>query len=115
MTITTHHTQACFEAWVKCENLLMQISEAGISFSKKFTQLLEECATVCMGTFNALKSEAENLNDIALLCVGICEECAEVCETQDNLLLQECAQVCRNCSNTISPIAFNSSYVYVSS
>ncbi len=107
MTITSLHTQACFNAWMQCENLLSFIEQAGLSLSKKVTQVLDECAIVCMGTFNALKSgEEKNLDGIALLCVGICEECAEICEAEKNASLSECAKHCRQCSDAMSPLAF---------
>jgi hypothetical protein len=104
MTITNHHTQACFEAWMNCENLLIKMANAHRSLSKKLSKTIDECALICMGTFHALKSSSTNISRYALLCVGICEECAELCEMQNEKDFLACAKVCRNCSNTISTI-----------
>lgn len=106
MTITSHHTNACFEAWMTCENFLSSLSQTQKSMSKKITLALDECAMICMGTFNALRSGSVNLNNIALLCVGICEECAELCENENDSALQQLAKACRQCSDTLTHIAF---------
>ena len=105
MVITTYHTQACLDAWINCENLLMQLSLVKKTFSKKVTKVLDECALICMGTFHAVKTQSQNLGKIALLCVGICEECAEVCEMQSGEDFLACAKTCRICSNAISTLA----------
>ena len=55
-----------------------------------------------MGTFHAIKLQFKNLSDMALLCVGICEECAETCEKYEDEMFTECAIACRKCSKAIS-------------
>lgn len=104
MIITSLHTKACFDAWIKCENLLAELAQAGASFSKKLTKVVDECAYICMGTFHALKSSSQNINKFALLCMGICEECAELCETMDKEEFQECAKICRQCSDSMTTL-----------
>jgi hypothetical protein len=105
MTITSSQTQACFEAWINCENLLVLIAEARNSFSKKICKIVDECALICMGTFHAIKSYSPNIRNFALLCVGICEECAEACEELQGNKFEECARTCRTCSKMISDLA----------
>jgi|GEM_PF-787891 len=106
MTITSHHTTACFETWMSCEELLTSFAATRKNLSRQITQVLDECSLICMGTFNALKAGSVNLNNLALLCVGICEECAELCEKEADASLHQLARVCRNCSHTLSHIAF---------
>jgi hypothetical protein len=106
MTIASCHTQACFEAWMNCEDLLVNLHQVKNSFSKKITKVVDECALICMGTFHALKSSSSNIERFAVLCIGICEECAEVCEQLSDEHFQKCAQVCRQCSETMSVLAF---------
>ncbi len=108
MTITSHQTQACFDAWMKCENLLVSMAEVKDCFSRKISKVVDECALICMGTFHAIKSYSPNISNFALLCIGICEECAEVCEEQQHESFKECARICRECSKTISELAFSS-------
>jgi hypothetical protein len=107
-TVTIHQTQACFDAWIKCENLLTTIAEARSAFSKKILKTVDECALICMGTFHAIKTFSPNISNLALLCVGICEECAELCESEGEESFQECARICRHCSRHISQLAFSS-------
>jgi hypothetical protein len=106
MTITSNHTQACFNAWMNCESLLQNLTTVKTSVSKKITQVIDECAIICQGTFSALKTGSTNLNRFALLCVGICEECAELLEAQADARFQQCAVICRQCSESLSHLAF---------
>ncbi len=108
LTVTSYQTQACFDAWINCENLLVSMAQVKNSFSRKISKVVDECALICMGTFHAIKSYSPNISKFALLCVGICEECAEACEEQQGERFQLCARICRECSRTISELAFSS-------
>jgi hypothetical protein len=107
MTIATSHTKACFDAWINCEELLVNISQLKTSLSRKITKTIDECALICMGTFHALKSSSQNSGRLALLCIGICEECAELCETLHEEKFLECARICRACSQTMTLLSLN--------
>ncbi len=104
MTVASRHTQACFAAWINCEELLVSISQAKTTLSRKVTKVIDECAYICMGTFHALKSQSQNAGRFALLCIGICEECAELCEEFSSEEFLACARICRTCSRSISQI-----------
>ena len=106
MMVTSAHTNACFDAWVKCEDLLINIALFQNSLSKKMTKVIDECALICMSTFHALKIKSVNANQLAILCMGICEECAELCDGLNDERFRRCAMVCRQCSETMSAIAF---------
>lgn len=106
MNVSSHHTQACTDAWLHCENLLVALLQKDESFSHRTTQVLDECANICLGTLHALKTEHRDLHQIALLCVGICEECAEVCDRYKETVFQTCAAICRQCSTVFAPIAY---------
>lgn len=106
MIATSHHTNACFEAWMRCEDLLVNISQVQNTVSKKITKVIDECAMICMTTFHALKSKSINATNYAVLCMGICEECAELCDALNDANFRHCARVCRQCSDTMSALAF---------
>lgn len=108
MIATSCHTNACFDAWMKCEDLSLTIAQAQKSFSKKIMKVVDECALICMSTFHALKTRSVNTTHFAVLCVGICEECAELCDQLNEESFKRCALVCRQCSETMSAIAFTS-------
>ncbi len=104
MTISSYHTNACFDAWLHCEDLLVNIASAQRSLSKKITKVVDECALICMSTFHALKSRSINASRYAILCIGICEECAEVCDALHGENFKHCAKICRQCSEMISEL-----------
>ena len=105
MTIVNHHSEVCLDAFINCEYLLQEIGKKKIRLSSHIAQLLKECAHVCVGTFHAIKNHSVNTAQLALLCMGICDECAEECDAIDNDQFKQCAQVCRYCSNTVSELA----------
>src|SRR5688572_31049838 len=106
MTIASQHTQICLDTWIQCEELLINMSNLKNSISKKFFKVVDECALICMGTFHAIKTRSQNTQRMAMLCVGICEECAELCETSADEQFRVCAAVCRQCSESMTKIAF---------
>lgn len=105
LTIKSLHTNAAFNAWINCENLLVDIQSVRSYLSKQVVNVLDECAYICLGTFHALKSGSVNSKNMALLCVGICEECAELCENHHGSGFEQCAQTCRECANRLSDFA----------
>lgn len=105
MTITSSHVNTCMETWLQCEELLLSINEKKTSFSARTIRILDECAHICFGALQTLKSPDNNLNQVALLCVGICEECAEICERYGDKAFRACANTCRQCSTLLSPLA----------
>lgn len=102
LTIKSFHIAACFNAWINCENLLTETHSIRKFLSNKLVKVIDECAYICMGTFHALKTGSVNSKNMALLCVGICEECAEICEMHNGILFEQCARVCRECANRLS-------------
>jgi hypothetical protein len=107
MIVTSCHTKACFDAWMKCEDLLVNIAQVQRSLSKQITKVVDECALICMSTFHALKNKSVNTSRYAMLCIGICEECAELCEELNEERFKQCALVCRRCSETITALTLS--------
>ncbi len=81
------------------------MAQTKTSFSNRTRQVLDECAQICLSTMHGIKNKIEDVNQLALLCVGICEECAEVCERYRMPLFNRCASACRQCSSAISKLA----------
>ncbi len=105
MTISGQPIQACMEAWLNCENLLIGMAQKNKPLSGRSRQVIDECAQICLGTCHALKKGLHHMHQLALLCVGICEECAEICERYNDHLFKNCASACRQCSSAITNIA----------
>lgn len=101
------YANAALNAWINCENLLMDIQEIRNYLSHKVIHTLRECAHISLGTFHALKTGSVNSLNMALLCVGICEECAELCERHYSSSFQDCAKICRDTADKLSDLAFS--------
>ena len=101
------YVEACMNALMKCEGLMVSMLESQAGFSKRTTNVIEECTNICFGMLQALKENWLELPKMALLCVGICEECAEICERYQDRNFQLCASVCRETSLTFSDLAKN--------
>jgi hypothetical protein len=95
----------CLQAWLHCETLLGRVDAGARPFSQRTRRVLDECAVLCLGTLEALRAGAESAGTFALLCVGICAECAEVCGRYTESSFQFCAEACRACAHALSELA----------
>jgi hypothetical protein len=105
MTIS-NQSQVCLDAVVNCENVLAGLGDKK-PLSSQVLKLLNECAQICMGTFYEIRNHSVNVSQLAILCIGVCDKCAEVCDSIDNILFKQCAQACRYCSNSMNELASN--------
>ena len=105
MNVTCYQKQACMDVWLNCENLLISLAHKPVTYSQRTVQVVNECADICLTALQALKAKCLNLGELALLCIGICEECAEICERYDDSLFKSCAAICRHCSIAFTPLA----------
>ena len=101
---TSRYVNACMNALVNCEDLMIKMVDEP-SYSNRTMKVIEECTNICNGMLQALRENWHDLAMMALLCVGICEECAEICERYHDKNFQVCAAVCRETSQTFSDLA----------
>jgi len=104
MTVTSSHLQACMYAYLQCDQLLTDLTQEPILVSDTNTSVIDECARVCLGTLTAIRNSWPGLEDVLLLCVGVCEECAEICEAHPGQNFKACAAACRQCSTAFSQL-----------
>lgn len=107
MKVTNYPTQACMEAWLNCENLLIALSQRPVSYSQHTLRVVNKCTDICLTAVQALKAKCKNISELALLCIGICEECADICDRYNEGLFKTCASICRHCSSAFTPLALN--------
>ena len=110
MSGITLQSHSCLEAWISCENLLVNLAGAEANSLQQVTKTVDECAHICMETWQAFKSRSGEGKKLVLLCIGICEECADICEQHNNPQMQQCAKACRNCANSFTRLALASAY-----
>lgn len=103
-------SQHCLETWISCENLLVNMAMKDAAQLDHIAKTVDECALICMETWQALKSKSIEARKLVLLCIGICEECADVCEQQPNLQMKQCAKACRNCADSFTRLALAATY-----
>jgi hypothetical protein len=106
MTTISDQSQVCLDAVVNCENVLAGLGDKK-PLSSQILKLLNECAQICMGTFYEIRNHSVNVSQLAILCIGVCDKCAEVCDSIDNILFKQCAQACQYCSNSMNELASN--------
>ena len=90
--------QQCLEAWIGCENLLAHLVSVRAKGIDHVLKTVDECAHICMETWQAIKTSSAETYNLILLCIGICEECADMCEQQPCLQMKQCAKTCRLCA-----------------
>lgn len=103
--------QTCLETWINCENLLAEISIRQVSYAHKLEETLDACAAICMETWQALKQQPENTRALMILCIGICAECAELCDRYEDDWFEQCAQSCRKCATQVCNTPVNNTPV----
>lgn len=105
MNSTSHYLSVCADTWMQCLKLQETINKKRLGFSSRTTQVLDECAAICLGTIDAVQQGWKEVSQVALLCVGLCEECAELCERYGDHQFKLCAAYCKRCSIALSPLA----------
>ncbi|WP_132055955.1 four-helix bundle copper-binding protein [Pseudocnuella soli] len=108
MTALAPSAQACLEAWINCENLLAEISLRQPGYAHSLEKTLDDCALMCMETWQAIKSNDPNTRNMMLLCIGLCEECADACNRYNDPFFSQCARACRKCANRMADVSLQS-------
>lgn len=96
---------ACLEAWINCESLLSELSTREVSYAHKLEKTVDECAHICMETWQALKNHPQQARHMVLQCIDMCEECMDACDRYDDEWFGQCARACRNCANKLTDLS----------
>jgi hypothetical protein len=103
VTVSAH---ACLQAWINCESLLTELSIRTVSYAHRLELTVDECAQVCMDTWQALKTKPNDTQKLLQLCIRTCEECAALCSRYEDDWFRQCARACRACADKLSELSF---------
>lgn len=95
----------CLETWISCENLLAALQLNELPGKEQLAKVVDECAHICMETWQALKNRCASARKLILLCIGICAECADACTVFTHPQIQQCAALCRRCGDGFAQLA----------
>lgn len=96
---------ACMESLVICENAIVTLPKVKHHLHHDILKTCNEFADICMGLLVALKSKSVNLGKIALLYVGLAEECAELCSLSPVLSVKQGAVTFRKSVALVGQLA----------
>lgn len=96
---------ACMESWVVCENAMVVLPKIEHEKGADLVRAFNEFADICMGLLVALKLKSVNVGKLALLYIGLAEECVELCCSSSLPSLKISADTFRKSVAVISPIA----------
>lgn len=56
------------------------------------------CAEVCSALHQLLVMDYEEVKELVMYCIKVCNDCAEECEKHDQEHCVKCAKACRQCA-----------------
>jgi hypothetical protein len=95
---------ACMESLVVCENAMVTLPKVKHQRHPDIIKAFNEFADICMGLLVAIKAKSVNIGKIALLYVGLAEECAELCSLSPLPSVKQGAITFRNSVNVIGQL-----------
>lgn len=81
----------------KCVSLITSIDPLQTVYQRSFKQ----CEDICFAFLQAASSNSQYLQKFVFLCIGLCEECAELAEEKKEDVFIEAAVQCRNFSDML--------------
>ena len=102
MDLSIDQVRACKDAALISNKCIIALAKQKI-FDSFYLRSFKQCDDLCVAFLHAASTDSIYLEKIALLCVGLCEECVEICEDLKNKkLFKEALSVFQNCSNLLS-------------
>jgi hypothetical protein len=94
--------QACKDTALICEACVNALSKED-TFDTCYQRSLKQCQDLCGAFLHAASIDSIYLEKIALLCIGLCEECIEICtELKEENLFKKAILTFQNCSDLLS-------------
>ncbi|WP_225335321.1 four-helix bundle copper-binding protein [Halomicrobium urmianum] len=95
----------CLEAAQACEWCADECAQLGDEDMARCIQLCRDVADLAVLHAQFMARDSGYRKQIARVCAGVCEECAEECERHDHEHCQVCADVVSDCAETCREMA----------
>ena len=100
MELTIDIVKACKMTALSCRKCVAMIpvnDPLQLVYQRSFNQ----CEDVCFAFLQAASSNSQYLQKFIFLCIGLCEECADLAEEKKEDVFLHAARQCRNFSNML--------------
>ena len=98
MDLSIDQVRACKDTVFICETCINALAREKI-FNTLYVRSFKQCQDLCAAFLHAAATDSIYLEKIALLCIGLCEECIEICEDlQTEKVFKKAIPLFRNCS-----------------
>lgn len=112
MKLSTEQENACNKVILDSEKCIRALSKND-RFNPVYNRSFKQCQEICFTFLHAARNDSMYVEKLALLTIGLCEECAEICdELKKDRIFQNAAISCRACSSALSQILSGNAVVY---
>jgi hypothetical protein len=103
MNMDTTSAQACIDVCLKCAQACNKcfkqcLEDTNINEKKEALALLVDCAEICYVTAVYMTRDNSFSPQLAASCAELCEKCANVCSTYEDLHCKASVEACRQCA-----------------
>ncbi len=100
MELTLDIIKACKMTALSCRKCVSHMSAVD-PLQCVYRRSFKQCEDICFAFLQAASSNSQYLQKFTFLCIGLCEECAELAEEEMDDDFMEAAAHCRNFSNML--------------
>lgn len=101
MKLSSDIIDACTKTIMNCRQCVVAIS-CKEPLNNGYLRSYKQCEDVCKAFMQAANTDSPYLSKLAILCIGLCEECMEIGEDMDEQLFKNTAHICGHFSNLLS-------------
>jgi hypothetical protein len=101
MQLSSEIVNACTKTIMNCRQCIAAISRKE-PLNKGYLRSYKQCEDVCRAYLQAASVDSPYLAKLAILCIGLCEECIEIGEDMQEPVFKNTAAICALFSNLLS-------------
>jgi hypothetical protein len=92
----------CWTARNECQRIFFGhcLAEGGAHLEENHVRVLMDCIEICQTAADSMVRESPVYSVITAACAGVCESCAENCDSIDSPEMRQLAAACRACADS---------------